>query len=93
MARERIAKNTINTMTNNDLYERGFNDGMRKAVEITFYMTADAINYKLGFGRKRLQRIMYSIYNNIDSFRTGHLEPNDFETIKNGVEKLGVKLK
>lgn len=67
--------------------------GMLTAIEITFYMTAYTLNYKLGFGRKRLAQTMEWIYNNIDAFRTGHLEKADFDTIKKEVEALGVKLK
>ena len=73
--------------------EQGYKAGMKSVTDIVFYMTAYTINYKLGFGRKRLQRIMKQIYNNIDAFRTGHLETNDYETIVKEMNKLGVCIK
>lgn len=76
-----------------DAYEQGYKAGMKSVTDIVFYMTAHTINYKLGFGRKRLQRIMKQIYNNIDAFRTGHLETNDYETIVKEMNKLGVCIK
>lgn len=74
-----------------ELYDQGFRDGMRHVNECVFYMTAYTINYKLGFGEKRLKQIMHDIFNNIDAFRTGHLTKSDYQDIKSQVEKLGVK--
>lgn len=71
-------------------YQKGVTDGMKESVEIVFYMTAYTINYKLGFGAKRLQQIMFDIYNNIDAFRTEHLEKIDYAEIKKQMNKLGV---
>ena len=65
-----------------ELYDRAFNDGMKHVEDVVFYMTAYTIQYKLGFGNKRLCRIMHDIFNNIDAFRTGHLTKSDFATIK-----------
>lgn len=76
-----------------ELYDKGFGDGMRHVEEVVFYMTAYTIQYKLGFGNKRLCRIMSDIFNNIDSFRTGHLSKTDFVTIKREMNKLGINLK
>lgn len=76
-----------------ELYDKGFEDGMRHVEEVVFYMTAYTIQYKLGFGNKRLCRIMGDIFNNIDAFRTGHLSKSDFATIKEQMNKLGVCLK
>lgn len=64
-----------------DAYDEGFKAGMRSAIEIPFYMSAYTIQYKLGFGKKRLQELMRAIYNNIDAYRSGHLEPQDYDTI------------
>ena len=73
-------------------YQRGVKDGKLDAIEIMFYMTAYTLNYKLDFGAKRLQRVMYWIFNNIDSFRTGHLTREDYPDIKKKMNKLGVIL-
>lgn len=86
-------KKQIMDRTLSDTYEAGFKSGMKHVIDITFYMVAYTLNYKLGFGRKRLQEIMYSIYDNIDAYRTGHLTVDDFDTIKADIEKLGVKVR
>ena len=75
-----------------EMYEQGVKDGMRQVVEILFYMTAYTINYKLGFGKKRLQWIMRAIYNNIDAYRTGHLLTCDYDEIVRQMNKLGIKM-
>lgn len=74
-------------------YEKGFQDGMSHATDILFYMSAYTIQYKLGFGRERLQSIMMAIFNNVDAYRTGHLAPEDFDTIREEMRlKYGIKL-
>ena len=95
--RRRALKNGVNFKTVidkslSDEYDRGFNDGMKHVEDVVFYMTAYTIQYKLGFGNKRLCRIMHDIFNNIDAFRTGHLTKSDFATIKEEMNKLGVRL-
>ena len=75
------------------LYEQGYKDGMDEAIEITLYMMAYTINYKLGFGRKRLQQIIHDVYNNIDAFRTEHLDKKDYEEIKKQMNDLGIYYK
>lgn len=69
--------------------EAGAKQGVRSAVDVILYMVAYTLNYKLGFGRKRLQRIMYHIVDNVDAYNTGHLTPEDFRTIKEEMKKLG----
>lgn len=74
-------------------YDEGFKSGMQHVVDITFYMTAYTLQYKLGFGKKRLQRIMRAIYNNIDAYRTENLTPEDYDTIVAEMrKKYGIKL-
>ena len=51
-------------------YETGYMNGMKEATEILFYMTAYTLQYKLEFGRDRLQRIMRNIFDNVDAYRT-----------------------
>lgn len=96
--RRRAERNGMNRKeiidrTLNDSFEAGFKSGMKHVIDIAFYMTAYTLNYKLGFGNKRLTQIMYDIYNNIDAYRTGHLTVDDFDTIKADMEKLGVKMR
>ena len=73
--------------------EAGAKQGVRSAVDVILYMVAYTLNYKLGFGRKRLQRIMYHIVDNVDAYNTGHLTPEDFKTIKQEMKKLGFCMK
>ena len=92
MKKNGLSDRDIRAIELENAYQKGIKDGMKQSIEIVFYMAAYTINYKLGFGAKRLQQIMYSIYNNIDSFRTGHLEPEDYKEIKRQMNKLGVKM-
>lgn len=93
LARQGASEDYIEKRRRDEEYDKAFDDGMLKAIEITFYMTAYTLNYKLGFGRKRLVQTMEWIYNNIDAFRTGHLSRFDFDTIKKEIEDMGVRLK
>lgn len=93
LARQGVNEQTIEKRYSGDAYEQGHRDGMLKAIEISFYMTAYTMNYKLGFGRKRLVQMMGWIYDNIDAFRSGHLSRFDFDTIKKEIEDMGVRLK
>ena len=63
-------------------YETGFQKGMADATDILFYMTAYTIQYKLDLDKEKLQEIMMAIFNNVDAYRTGHLAPEDFDTIR-----------
>ena len=73
--------------------ETGAKQGAKTAIDMIMYMTAYTINYKLGFGKKRLQRIMYHIIDNIDAYNTGHLTHTDYKTIIQEMNKLGFYMK
>ena len=88
-----LSDRDIRTIELEKARQRGFKEGQLEAIEIIFYMTAYTINYKLGFGAKRLQKIMREIYDNIDSFRTGHLYQEDYPEIKKQMNELGINLK
>lgn len=93
MERQGVSKKTLMDRTILDTYEKGYKEGMKAVSEIVFYMTAYTLQYKLDFGKKRLQAIMKSIYGNIDAYRTKHLNTQDYETIKSEMEnKYGVKI-
>lgn len=93
LKRKGLSDRDIQAIKLENEYQRGFRAGQLHAIEFTFYLTAYTINYKLGFGAKRLKRIMRYIYNNIDSFRTKHLERADYPEIKRQMNKLGVEIK
>ena len=76
-----------------EVMQQGLQQGAKNTVSMVLYMTAYTLNYKLGFGKKRLIRIMTDIYNNIDSYRTGQLEPNDYKEIVNMMNQLGFYVK
>ena len=76
-----------------EVYQQGLQQGAKNTVSMVLYMTAYTLNYKLGFGKKRLIRIMTDIYNNIDSYRTGQLDPNDYKEIINMMNQLGFYVK
>lgn len=76
-----------------EVYQQGLQQGAKDTVSMVLYMTAYTLNYKLGFGKKRLIRIMTDIYNNIDSYRTGQLDPNDYKEIVNMMNQLGFYVK
>ncbi len=86
-----VGKTAIMNAWSKNNYDRGFYDGMKFVEEAVCIMTAYTLNYKLGFGRKRLTEIMYYIFNNIDAYRTGHLTRDDYDRIKSEMSKLGIK--
>lgn len=93
MIKQGISNKAIMDRTLSESYTAGYKEGMKAVSEIVYYMAAYTINYKLGFGRKRLQKIMHDIYNNIDAYRTGHLTTSDYDVIKSEMNKLGIKMK
>ena len=66
-----------------EAYEEGYHRGMQDCVDITFYMTIYTLSYKLELDVEELREISKAIFNNIDSFRTGHLEPKDYDSFCN----------
>ncbi len=58
--------------------------------EVMVVITAYVLNLE-GYGKKRLPKIINRILMNIDSFRTGHLTPDDYLIIRKEMEKLGIK--
>lgn len=74
-----------------EAFELGRQCGQREDLEVILYMTAYTIQYKLGFGKQRLTQIMYHIMDNIEAFKTGHLNHADFVEIKDSINKLGIK--
>lgn len=76
-----------------EVMQQGIDKGIQNTISMVLYMTSYTLNYKLGFGKKRLIRIMTDIYNNIDSYRTGQLDPNDYKEIVNMMNQLGFYVK
>ena len=57
-------------------------------LDIYSIAVAYTLRYVCGFGKKRLPEVMQRIWNNVDSFKTGHLSINDCvqELKENGIE-------
>ena len=103
MSLKSIKKNIKRNMTdleiNNKAREHGFNAGYEKGLkmgmhqmgEILYIMTAYTLEYKLELSQEDLVKIMMWIYNNVDSYRTGHLSLEDFYEIKKEMEQKGVR--
>lgn len=74
-------------------FERGFKFGMKEANEIFFYMSAYVAQMEFDLEPERLIKFMKRVYDNIDSYRTGQLEPSDFDIIKGEMIDLGLTMK
>ena len=75
-----------------EVRKEGEQVGVKSAIHVILYMVAYTLNYKLGFGRKRLLRIMKQIIDNIDCYRTGQLDPNDYKEIIKMMNELGFRV-
>ena len=70
--------------------EDAINEGRTQSLELILLMTAYTIDYKLELPEEKLQDLMNVILSNIDSYRTGQLNHEDFQFIKNEMAKKGI---
>lgn len=75
-----------------DAFNSGFKEGVNTTYMVVMNMVAYTLNYKLNLGKKRLPEIMQTIADNIDSYRTGQLDTEDYKEIKKIVKGLGIDL-
>lgn len=75
-----------------DAFNAGFKEGVNTTYMVVMNMVAYTLNYKLNMGRKRLPELMAHIADNIDSYRTGQLDTEDYKEIKKIVKGLGIDL-
>lgn len=68
--------------------EQKTEDRILKYLDLYSIAVAYTLHYVLGLGKKRLPQVMQRIWNNVDSFKTGHLSIDDcIEELKeNGIE-------
>lgn len=71
--------------------KKDFDKKMIDYLEVMVVMTAYVLNLE-DVDADRISKIVARIMMNIDSFRTGELEPGDYDLIKKEVEDLGVKI-
>lgn len=93
LERQGVSQKSILSKYREDVYEQGYRDGMEFIIDVMWIMMAYTINYKFGFGKKRLKELMTGVLNNVDSFRTGQLSKEDFRIIKQQMEEMGVGVK
>ena len=79
----------IAKIANDEGYNQGYEKGKREATEIMLYMTMYTAEYKLDLTHEELLLFMDSIINNISCFATGHLEKEDYDTIKKEMNEIG----
>ena len=87
-----VSQQSIYQRYREDAYNAGWFDGMRHEVEITFNMLAYTLSYKTGYSTKRLKELLHALYNNIDSYRTNHLTPEDYDIICKELADKGMTL-
>ena len=69
-----------------------YNEKLVSYIEIFVVMMCYVLDLE-EIPKERIPQIASRVLFNIDSFRTGHLEPGDYDIIKKEVEDMGVVLK
>ena len=72
--------------------KKDYNDKLVGYIEIFVVMMCYILDLE-EIPKERIPQIASRVLFNIDSFRTGHLEPGDYDIIKKEVEDMGVVLK
>lgn len=69
--------------------ELAYKKGLKETVKNYSVAVAYTLNYKFGFGKKRLPKLMEEIYFICDSFTTGHLS---LEDCNEELKKVGIHI-
>lgn len=72
--------------------KKDYNDKLVGYIEIFVVMMCYVLDLE-DIEKDKIPQIASRVLFNIDSFRTGHLEPGDYDIIKKEVEDMGVILK
>ena len=95
LRRQLERKNKVNadkiiSAVNKDLYEKGKHDGINIGSEFILNMVLYTLEYKLEdvMNNYEFKKLIKSIFINIDSFKTGQLDSNDYTYIKDKVKYL-----
>lgn len=73
-----------------EAYDAGWHDGLCHEIEITFNMLAYTLTYKTGYSTARIKQLLHDLYFNLDSYRTEHLDANDYQVICKELESKGL---
>ena len=92
LQKTRLPYKDFMAIENERIFQQGFEFGARRTVEFMFYMMAYTLEYKMELKDVELKEIMYFIMNNIDSFRTDHLNSEDFKEIKRHFNEIGIRM-
>ncbi len=89
-----VSNKTIMDKTLSDMREQGFKEGIRytykSLITIIFYV----LKIHLRISKENYQALFERCMKSIDSFRTGQLEPNDIELMKDEIfEEKGLDLR
>lgn len=85
---ERIVDEMVKDRTKE--LQKDYNDKLVSYIEIFVVMMCYVLDLE-DIPQDRIPQIASRVLFNIDSFRTGHLEPGDYDIIKKEVESWGVK--
>lgn len=85
---ERIVDEMVKDRTKE--IQKDYNDKLVSYIEIFVVMMCYVLDLE-DIPQDRIPQIASRVLFNIDSFRTGHLEPGDYDIIKKEVESWGVK--
>ena len=85
---ERIVDEMVKDRTKE--IQKDYNDKLVSYIEIFVVMMCYVLDLE-EIPQDRIPQIASRVLFNIDSFRTGHLEPGDYDIIKKEVESWGVK--
>ena len=88
-----VSNKMIMDKTLSDMYEQGFKDGIKHTYKSVITILFYVIKNHLRISKENYQSLFLRCMENIDAFRTGHLETNDYETIVKEMNKLGVCIK
>ena len=90
----------LNKPLNNSIEQKGYDKGYRAGyiageahvIDTTFNMFAYTLTYKTGYSTKRIQQLLHDLYFNIDSYRTGQLNAEDYQAICEELSKKNLTL-
>ena len=92
--RRRLKKQGVSEMSimeqyRKEAYDAGAKDGIKHSYKMVILLAAYTARIYFNLGKKRLPEFMDRLLKNIDSFRTGQLEPRDMDEIAKECKEYG----